>query len=348
MLALPRMPRAPRDSTEPRREADAAERQILVREGLRSLHLSGALFLRAYFSEPWAYESPAPEQVAEMLRPGGRRIILFHIFTEGRCRVKLDGGVEGELTAGDVAILPFTDRHKVGHPSVEGAVALGGLMPPPPWKELPVLKLGGGGAPASMVCGYLFSDDVPFNPVFDSLPPFIRVRPEGGPLGGWVQASIDYVVHASSQSLSGPPDPLLQRLPELLVTECLCAFAAQDADSSRGWLAALADPVVGRALSCMHREPAAAWTMKDLAKRAATSRTVLDERFRAVVGRAPMTYLTGYRLQLAARHLRTTSSTLAEVAEAVGYGSEASFSRAFKRQVGVSPSEWRAERSAPR
>jgi AraC-like DNA-binding protein len=215
------------------------------------------------------------------------------------------------------------------------------LMPPPPWTTLPVIRHGGGGKPTSMVCGYLYCDDLPFNPVLATLPPFIRVRPSGGPLAKWVNASVEYAMHAT-ESHRSDGDPLLQRLPELLFTECLCDFAAQQADNDHGWLAGLADPAVGRALACMHRQPEQPWTIKELARRAATSRSVLDERFRELLGQAPMSYLTAWRLQLASRKLRTTSATMAEVADAIGYGSEASFSRAFKRHAGVSPSEWRS------
>lgn len=323
---------------------DSAESQRLLRDGLRCMQLSGAIFLRAHFTAPWAYESPHSSEIVEMLKPGGRRIILFHIFTEGRCRIQLTRGEQAELTAGDIAIFPFADQHRVGDPSVERAVPIGELLPPMPWSVLPVVRHGGGGAPTSMVCGYLYCDDLPFNPVLASLPPFIRVRPAGGPLARWVDASVDYALHAAESRNRGgdPGDPLLQRLPELLFTECLCEFAARQANGEHGWLAGLADPVVGRALACMHREPEFGWTLKELARRAATSRSVLDERFRRLLGQAPMSYLMAWRFQLAARQLRETKVTMAEIAGTVGYASDASFSRAFKRHVGVSPSEWRA------
>jgi AraC-like DNA-binding protein len=193
----------------------------------------------------------------------------------------------------------------------------------------------------SMLCGYLRCDDLPFNPMLASLPPLMRVPTAGGPLGHWIQASIQYAIH----TLARQPihDPLLQRLPELLFTECLCSFAAKHATGqNRGWLAGLSDPVVGRALGCMHREPERPWTLKELARQAASSRSVLDARFRELLGCAPMSYLTAFRLQLASRRLRTTADSMVEVANAVGYGSEAAFSRAFKRHVGKSPSAWRS------
>ncbi len=323
----------------PRNMTESPEAQ--VREGLRCLALSGAIFFRAQWSAPWAYESPAAETVVDMLRPGGQRVILFHIFTEGTCQLRLTRGTVVDVNTGDVIIFPFADQHAMGFPDAARPVSIFELMPPQPWTSLPVVRHGGGGEAAAMVCGYLFCDDLPFNPVLASLPPVIVVKPQGGPLSKWVEASVEYALHASERSADG--DPVLQRLPELLFTECLCDHAARAEPAARGWLAGLADPVVGRALACMHRHPEQAWTIEELARRAAASRSVLDERFRVLLGQAPMSYLTAWRLQLASRQLRTTDATLAEVAEAVGYGSEASFSRAFKRQVGRSPGEWRAE-----
>jgi AraC-like DNA-binding protein len=333
------MPTQPRDLTDP---PDATPEQR-VRDGLRCLQLSGALFLRADFTAPWAYRSPESATLAAKLRPGGRRVILLHIFTEGRCRVRLDRGETAEVEAGDIAIFPFSDDHCVGDPSVERAVPAMDLMPPQPWGPVARIQHGGGGATTSMVCGYLLCDDLPFNPVLASLPPFVRVRSvgAGGALAKWVQASVEYALHASANR--GPvDDPLMQRLPELLFIESLCEFVRQSPRAAEiGWLAALQDPVVGRALAGMHREPARGWTLEGLAKSAASSRSVLDERFREYLGVAPMGYLTSWRLQLAGRQLRTSAATIAEVAEAVGYGSEASFSRAFKRHVGEAPGEWR-------
>ena len=127
-------------------------------------------------------------------------------------------------------------------------------------QPLPVIHFGGGGTPTSMVCGYLFCDDLPFNPVLASLPPLIRVPASGGPLAQWVEASVKYAMHASAERPE-VNDLLLQRLPELLFMEALCDFARNKPDVD-GWLAALVDPVVGRALACLHREPEHAWTLE--------------------------------------------------------------------------------------
>ena len=160
----------------------AAERGRQVREGLRCLQLSGAIFLRAHLSAPWAYDSPADEEMGQMLRPGGRRLVIFHIFTGGQCHLELGRGGGADMLPGDIAIFPFADQHRIGHPSLERAVPIRDLMPPQPWTTLPVVRFGGGGQETTMVCGYLYCDDLPFNPVLASLPPFIHVRPSGGPL----------------------------------------------------------------------------------------------------------------------------------------------------------------------
>jgi AraC-like DNA-binding protein len=321
--------------------SDRPDAQTLVRDGLRCLQLSGALFLRSFLTAPWSYLSPPSEHLVQMLKPGDRRVILFHVFTEGRCRLELERGGSEEFVAGDIAIMPFADQHRVGDPEIVDPVPIGQILPPPPWSTFNVLRYGGGGTTTGMLCGYLYCDDLPFNPVLASLPPLIRLRTGDGPLATWVRASIDYALHASGERPGAGDASLLQRLPELLFTECLCEFAAQHDEHTRGWLAGLTDPIVGRALAVMHRSPEESWTLAELAKRAATSRSVLDDRFRRLVGQAPLSYLTAWRLQLASRQLRTTNATMAEVAGAVGYGSEASFSKAFKRHTGVSPSEWR-------
>src|SRR4029079_15463385 len=133
--------------------------------------------------------------------------------------------------------MPFADQHLMGDPSVERPVPLYEILPNP--AETPLLRFGGSGPTMSMVCGYLRCDDLPLNPVLASLPPLIRVRTAGGPLGHWVGASIEYALHTLSRR-SPITDPLLARLPELMITECLCAFAATELQADTGWLAGLA------------------------------------------------------------------------------------------------------------
>jgi len=135
---------------------------------------------------------------------------------------------------------------------------------------------------------------------------------------------------------------LLGRLMELLFVEVLRRHAARLPAGATGLLAALNDPIVGRALKAIHAEPTRRWTVEALAREAGASRTVLAERFNAVLGKPPIEYIAGWRLQLAGERLRETGEPIALVAEQAGYESEAAFSRAFKRMMGVSPGRWRA------
>jgi AraC-like DNA-binding protein len=134
---------------------------------------------------------------------------------------------------------------------------------------------------------------------------------------------------------------MLASLSELLFIEVVRAYVAGLPHDTTGWLAGLRDELVGRALTSLHDRPRHDWTIDDLAKEVGVSRSVLAERFHHFVGIPPIQYLARWRIQLAASLLTATTFTLAEIADRVGYGSEAALSRAFKRWVGLSPSSWR-------
>lgn len=315
-----------------------ATAEAVLNDVLRWLHFAGGLFLRAEFTAPWAYDSPAGEALASALKPGAKRLILFHVVAEGRCTLALPGSESVSLDTGDVVILPYGHQHRVGSEADVPAVDIAELVPPLPWRRMPVIRYGGGGSPTQIVCGYLHSDDFAFNPVLGAMPRLMHLRPAGTPLAPWVEASFRYALHVT-ESRRSTDDVLLQRLPELLFVECLRLYVRRVQPG--GWFAALTDPVIGRALQLVHARYAQPWTLETLARQAATSRSRLDERFRRRLGLAPMTYLGQWRLQVAAQLLRTTTRSVADIAENVGYGSEASLGRAFKRYAGMSPATWR-------
>jgi AraC-like DNA-binding protein len=158
-----------------------------------------------------------------------------------------------------------------------------------------------------------------------------------------VQANIAYALEQANASPLGP-DAIPSRLPELLLIEVLRLHLATAPAIERGWLAALQDPVLNPALAALHAEPERRWTVTELASAAAVSRSLLDERFRDVLGRSPIRYLTEWRMHLAEDLLASTDLGVAAVARRVGYDADEAFSRAFKRAHGESPSQWRAAR----
>jgi AraC-like DNA-binding protein len=215
------------------------------------------------------------------------------------------------------------------------------LLPPPPWPTMPRLRLDGGGAPTRVVCGYLRCEEPLFNPFLKALPPLIHLKPSSA-AADWLQASLRYALDEAMRDSHGAR-PLLERLPEVLLIDCLRQYAASLSPRQTGWLAALRDPIVGRSLALLHAQPARRWSVDLLAREAASSRSVLGERFSTLLAESPMRYLTHWRLQLAAHELATTEAPVSVIAMRLGYESEAAFSRAFKRRLGRSPVAWRSE-----
>jgi transcriptional regulator GlxA family with amidase domain len=219
-------------------------------------------------------------------------------------------------------------------------------LEPMPWASLPIFRHGGGGARTDLVCGYLHSDDPLFDPAVRALPPAFVVRLPPGAARGWVQASVDYALEAAAPD-NGHPRAIATRLPELVLIEVLRVHLASAPAADKGWIAALRDPVLAPALSLIYNAPEGRWTVTDLAQGASVSRSLLDARFREVLGLSPIRYLTEWRMHRAAELLATSDLSVFAVARRVGYDSEEAFSRAFKRDRGLSPSHWRAARRAP-
>lgn len=327
-------------SVQPNESARVEGTDEVLADVLRWLRFSGAIFLRAEFTAPWGYESPQAGDLAAALKPGARRLILFHVVAEGACTLSLEDGRQARLEQGDVVILPYAHQHRVGHEADVASVHIGTLLPPQPWTELPFIRYGGGGAQTQIVCGYVYTDDLLFNPVLGALPTLMHLGHADASLKQWVEASFQYAVHASQRQWP-PDDLLLQRLPEVLFIECLRAYLGRRHSDQHGWFAALSDPVLGRVLQLIHADYARPWTLDSLAREAGSSRSRLDERFRRCLNSAPMGYLARWRLQVAGQLLRSTTRNLSDIAQSVGYGSEASLSRAFRRFAGTSPAAWR-------
>jgi AraC-like DNA-binding protein len=307
----------------------------LLADVLGKVRLQSAIFLRGEFTEPWAFTSTDAATLAQVVAPRARRLILLHLAVEGGFRIALESGEEAVAAPGDAVVLPYCDTHTMGYPDHATAVPIVGLLPMPPWTELPVVcRIEGGGAPTRVLCGYLHCEDLLFDPMLRALPRLIHLRPRTGPAAAWREASLGYIAEAGG-------DDLLARLPELVLIDCLRQYAESLPDEQTGWLASLRDPIVGRALALLHAEPAEPWTVDELAKRVAASRSLLAERFTHAIGQSPMRYLARWRLQLASELMRGGDLGVAEVAARVGYESEAAFSRAFKREHGVSPAQWR-------
>jgi len=210
----------------------------------------------------------------------------------------------------------------------------------PPQDAVAILAPGAGGNPTDLVCGYLVCDDPLFDPRIRALPSVFVVRPPEGPASTWVRASIDYAVQQTALTaddhFEAPP-----QVAELLLVEVLKLHLASAPAEQTGWLRALRDPVLAPALAAIHTSPELRWNLLSLAAESRVSVSLLDDRFREVLGLAPIRYLTGWRMHVARDLLRSSDLGVGAVARRVGYESEEAFSRAFKRETGKSPGLWR-------
>lgn len=307
-------------------------------EALGEIRLSGAVFLRAEYTEGWAYYSPPTLDLLALLQPGGTRLALFHLITDGACWIELDQGERHHAVRGDVIVLPYGDQHTMGGNAEANVVPIASLLDPVPWSQLPVIRYGAGGSRTDVICGYLDADGPLFDPSLHALPRVFVVHPNEA-TSDWVKASIDYAIDRSANIADGSVEV---RIPELLLSEILRIHLLSKPAINHGWLAALSDHVLAPALAAVHRLPEYKWTVAELAAESSVSRSVLDERFRKLLGRPPIRYLTEWRMHLAQELLTTSDLSVMTVARRTGYASDEAFSRAFSRAYGIAPSLWKA------
>jgi len=319
-------------------ESPAAGPDVLS-EMLRAVRLTGSVFFSGRFTRPFGVISPKRwDERTPMARL--RHVSVFHLVASGGCMIEIATGERREIKAGDILLLPFADQHRFwsGEPS---SVALAAdIIQPGPIEGMWSVRYGGGGAETRLVCGYLESSEFLFAPVFRTLPPLLVDRSDDDKVGALIVSTVKEIV-ALVDAASPGSQLMLGRLMELLFVEVMRRHVARLPLGSTGWLAALNDPIVARALKLVHGEPARRWTTDDLARAAGSSRTVLAERFNALLGKPPIEYVTSWRIQIAADRLRGTRDGIAAIAADIGYESEAAFNRAFKRVTGVTPGRWR-------
>jgi AraC-like DNA-binding protein len=316
--------------------------EVPLEQALNGLQLDGAIFFRSEFTEAWSFSSPAAVgEFVQVVEPRAERLIMFHIVAKGSCWVAGPDGERHWASEGDVIVLPYGDEYEMGGTSSATSVPIFSLLAPPPWTTLPVLRHGGDGDRTDVVCGYLHSEDPLFDPRMRAFPSVFVVRLTE-PAAQWVRASIEYALATSSDATAS--DAASTRLPELLLIEMLRLHLASAPSAEHGWITALHDPALAPALACLHARPEHPWTVSELAHEAAVSRSLLDQRFRDVLGLSPIRYLTEWRMHIAADLLASTDLTVAQVARRTGYDSHEAFSRAFKRRMGSAPSTWRTGR----
>lgn len=310
---------------------------------LRTVRLTGAAFFDVVCKAPWVAEQPPREAVLPVILAGAEHLISYHVVTEGRCFASIIGEEAIAVEAGEVVVFTRGDAHVMASgPGMRADPPVPAELPEITGSQLPFAVNYGSDGPVStkLVCGFLACDAQPFNSLIDNLPRVIKSGDPKNPDGGWLGQFIRLATSESADRRAGG-EGVLARLSELMFIEVVRRYIESLPPEQAGWLAGLRDPFVGKALSLIHGDPARCWTIEELGRDVGMSRSVLAERFADLVGVPPMHYLAQWRMQIASGLLANGNANIATVAAKIGYGSEAAFSRAFKKIVGRPPSECR-------
>lgn len=320
----------------------------VLSEVLQTVRLNGAIFFDMVFFSPWVGQSPAASAIAGSVMPNADHVINFHFLLEGSCWAEMTDTRAAPvlLQAGDVIIYPMGDANVLSSaPGMRAHPDLA-MYYRPNDRQLPFVlhQTENSGERCHFVCGYLGCDAHPFNPLLDALPRMLHTRYPASS-GPWVADLIRLACEESSRARSGG-ETVLAKASELMFVEAVRDYIECLPEGSFGWLSGLRDPHVGKALQMIHAHPHEDLTLSMLAHQVGLSRSIFAQRFSRFLGIGPMHYVTRWRMQVAVRLLEQVRFSVAQAGAAVGYESEAAFSRAFKRHVGVPPGEWRRNRAA--
>lgn len=306
---------------------------------LRTIRLTGGIFLDAEFTAPWCVASQVAPEDCHPFTPLPKGIIAYHYVSAGRLLLCVGEGLPLEVSAGHLVVLPRNDPHVLGSHLDCPPVSADGLMQATVESGIARIVHGGTGEATRIWCGFLLSDTTT-DPLVGLLPNVMVLDVAQGVAGQWIESSFRL---AASEFATGEmhSPALLSRLAELLFIEAVQCYFASLPPEQLVWLGGLRNPFVSRGLALMHDRPSRHWTTEALAREVGLSRSAFAERFTELVGAPPMRYLAGLRMQVAARRLRESQDPIVLIAEQVGYESEASFSKAFKRAFGIPPATWR-------
>lgn len=300
-------------------------------ETLHLLRMTGTLYCRSDLTAPWGVDMPSLDET-----------MMLHVVTSGQCWLDTEEGEPRLLRPGSVALVP----HGAGH-SIRSApdAHVDPLFDIPVEKvsdRYEIMRHGGGGDFTQMICVVVRFDHVAAERLVRLLPRVLQIDTWEDDESGWLQSTLQFISR-EAKSLKPGGETVITRLADILIIQMIRSWIDTTPVAEQGWLAALRDEQIGRALATIHRAPQSDWTVESLAKEVGMSRSAFSARFTDLVGEPAMRYLTWWRMQLARTHLRETQDPLSVIAGRVGYESEPAFCRAFKRMFGVSPGAMRKD-----
>lgn len=294
-------------------------------ETLHFLRLTGTLYSRAELTAPWGIELPAFENC-----------MMFHIITSGSCWLEIKGEEPRLLQQGSLALVPHGQGHTIRNSPNDKVVPLFDIPVEQVSERYEIMRYGGDGELTQLTCGVVRFDHVAGQQLIALLPRVLQIDSWADDEDGWLQSTLRFIAREAKELRPGG-ETVITHLADILIIQAIRAWIDSAPEAERGWLAALRDKQVGKALAVIHSEPDKDWSVTALAKEVGMSRSGFSARFTHLVGESAMRYLTRWRMQLARMQLQETSDSLSVLASRLGYQSEVAFSRAFKRIFGVSP-----------
>src|SRR5687767_9957912 len=304
-------------------------------EALHFLRMSGSFYCLSEFTTPRALDLPPMQDC-----------VMFHVVTAGECRLEVPGAEVCTLRPGALALVPHGRGHSLSSGSDVTAAKLFDLPRELVSDRYEHLRHGGGGAPTTMLCAAVRFEDPSAQHLLRLLPRLIAVDAWNSPELEWLQSTLRFL-STEARELRAGGETVITRLADILVIQAIRSWISTDPQAQTGWLGALRDKQIGRAIALIHRDPARDWTLSALASAVAMSRSAFAARFTELAGVPAMQYLARCRMQLAARWLKESDAPLADIAARSGYQSEAAFNRAFKKFAGVSPGMARKSLALP-
>ncbi len=311
-------------------------------ELLRSFRLGGSAFIDATLSAPWAIQTPTAIELGQRMGLASERIIPYHYVSEGTLVAQLADGASDFVETGEAIVFPHGDVHLLA--SAQGLsplkITTEAVVRLTKVGAISQVTYGGAGAVTGLICGFFACDVSLSERIIKPLPRMFKFKVPKDSAASLLPLAVQRSGNAGTKTSAPGNAGVLCKLSELLFVEALRAYVDQSPETETGWISGLKDPVVGRALSVIHAQPGIGWTLDSLANAAGTSRTTLCDRFVHHLQQTPIQYLMTWRLRTAANSISRGHLVIKQIAAEAGFSSTAAFSRAFKRELGKTPSEW--------
>ncbi|MBT8130469.1 MAG: AraC family transcriptional regulator [Gammaproteobacteria bacterium] len=302
-----------------------------IGETLHRLRLNGTLYCKSELTAPWGIDLPAFDGY-----------MMFHVVTSGYCWLEVEGEQARLLQQGSLTLVPHGNGHSIRSSTDAIAEPLFDIPVEKVSERYEIMRYGGDGELTHLTCGVVSFDQVAAQQLIEQLPKVLQIDAWDDEDDSWLQSTLRFIAREARELRPGG-ETVITHLADILIIQALRAWIDSAPEANQGWLAALRDKQVGRALAAIHREPEKSWTVESLASLAGMSRSGFSARFTQLVGESAKRYLTRWRMQLARARLQQTPDTLAVLADRLGYQSEAAFCRAFKREFGVPPGSIRQD-----